>query len=505
MAREYYDRNEVDSIDDDDDGESFFREQLSGSIKPQDKREHEFNFNKERDRLTNNKRYFNDVLEQELWLVNGAIGDPEIAELVCRARLVKQYPFVELAHAICDLHHGGLPSSEIYSRLQEWPLLPPVFKERLECLSLSPEEKEAFFTFYRRQRNEAGLREILEYASRNEYCYRPDKIIEILAKYSPAEIPVPRKVGRMRTPDDVMRWLKRITERDAKRLKTSYAQINLYSGGGFKLGALYCIAAPTGVGKSIVLCWLCADFTLMGYSVLFVSTEMVEDDVYERINRCMTDSHTNEEACLKLKSKLKDDTIVGYDVWCAEELSSTVAEIEQKAKDGKYDVILVDYGDKLSADSQTENEYNRQGVVFSQLARLAKRLDIPVIVASQQNRESLKNPKGGMENIGDSMDKLRPLEMLFAIPYYDINKMPEMRNRKDLIIQKNRSGVKDVELFFDIDYLAWRMSEPEYIKDCIAKNEKLGPQEVYYKIIEAQKEISKEKSHAVDEDDEKND
>lgn len=503
MTQDDDDNDELDLIDDEDDGEADIREELARG-RAHHAREGSFSYAEESERLRNRRPYMDDILEQELWLINGAIGDQDIAEFVCRTGLVKQYPLAELVRIIHDLYNEGMTSQEIYSRLQEWPLLPSAYKTRLECISLAPEEKEAFYTFYRRQMNQAALSEVLEYATRNEYAYLPNKIIEILAKHSPAEIALPRKVSRMRTPEDVRRWMNQITERDAKRRKTSYLQINLYTGGGLKLGSLYCVAAPTGGGKSIVLCWLCADFVSRGYKVLFVSTEMLEDDIYERVNRCMTGSHTNEEASLKVIAKMKDKEYLGYDVWCAEELSSTVSEIEQKAKEDKYDVIIVDYGDKLSAGGATENEYNRQGIVFSQLSRLAKRLDVPVIVASQQNREALKNPKGGMENIGDSMDKLRPLEMLFSIPYYDLSQMPQMRDKKNLTIQKNRNGIKDVELFFNIDYDAWSMSEPQYIKDCITANQKLGPQEIYLKILEAQKDMKKESQNAVNHDD-KND
>lgn len=501
MAREYYDRDEA---DDDDSGESFFREQLSGHIQPNPIARKEFDFRKEKERLLERKIDIFDLIDQEVWLTNGAISDPEIAELVCGAKLVKEYPFVELVQMVRDYHRAGKRPDEIHEIIICWPTLDSAYKERFECRSISPEDKQAFLKFYKRTRNEYALREILEYADRTEYAFDATKVIEVLAKYNPTEVVLPRKVSHMRTPDDVRRWMKQITERDANRLKTSYMQIMVYTGGGFMLGSLYGVAAPTGGGKSIVLCCLCADFASRGYRVLFVSTEMLEPDIYRRINRCMADARSDQEASLKVMAKMEDDSFLGYDVWCAEELSSTVAEIEQMARNAKYDAIIVDYGDKLSAGVATDGEYNRQGIVFSQLSRLAKRLEVPVIVASQQNREALKNPKGGMETIGDSMDKLRPLEMLFSIPYYDLSQLPHMRNKKNLTIQKNRNGIKDVELFFDIDYEAWRMSEPQYVRDCITANPNIGPQEVYFKILDAQKELKKEAKNATTGDD-KND
>lgn len=501
MAREYYDKDEV---DEDDSGESFFREQLSGHIEQNKVRQKGFDYRKEKDRLLDRKIDIFDMIEQEVWLTNGAIGDPEIAELICGAKLVKSFPFTEIVQMARDYHRAGKRPDEIHEIIMQWPTLDGDYKERFECRLMAPEDKQAFQKYYKRTRNEYALREILEYAERTGYAFDPTKVIEVFAKYSPNEITLPRKVSHMRTPDDVRGWMMRITERDVKRIKTSYMQINLYTGGGLKLGALYGVAAPTGGGKSIVLCWLCADIAARGYRVLFISTEMLEDDIYRRINRCMVDARSDHEASLKMIAKMEDDSFLGYDVWCAEELSSTVAEIEQKARDAKYDVIIVDYGDKLSAGVVTDGEYIRQGIIFSQLSRLAKRLDVPVIVASQQNREALKNPKGGMETIGDSMDKLRPLEMLFSIPYYDLSQMPHMRNKKNLTIQKNRNGIKDVELFFDIDYDAWRMSEPQYVRDCITANPNLGPQEIYLKILDAQKEIKKEAKNAATDDD-KND
>ena len=79
--------------------------------------------------------------------------------------------------------------------------------------------------------------------------------------------------------------------------------------------------------------------------------------------------------------------------------------------------------------------------------------------------------------------KLRPLEMLFIIPYYDPQKKPEMRNKKNMNIKKNRNGVRDVDLFFDINYDTWKLTEPKAVVDCIERNKEVNPQEVFYRIL----------------------
>ncbi len=496
----------INEFDDDyDEGEEYIQNELKRLRESQAKAEPSFNFNKEQARLTSKTRDAMEVIERDIWLANGAVNDPEMAELIVKAKLIENEPYTDIARYARDQHISGKTPLEIVEMVRSLPIINPTFRDLIQASEMDDTKKTAFKQFYKRQINEASLREVLEYASKRDYGYNPRAIVNILGKYHTLDISVPKKVSRMRSPEDVRRWLVNLAKREGKRLRSSYVQINLYTNGGLQLGSLYAFGGSTGVGKTIVMCWMCADFAMQGKSVLYVSTEMLEDQLYQRINRCMTDSDDDNEAGLKLEKIMMQENFIGYDVWCADELVSTVEDIEEMAPKGKYDVIIVDYGDKLAAGQKTENEYHRQGVIFTKLSRLAKKLDIPVIVATQQNREALKSPNGGMETVGDSLDKLRPLEMLFLIPYYDPQKRPDMRNKKNMNIKKNRNGVRDVDLFFDIDYDTWKLSEPQYVVDCIERNKGANPQEVFYRILDEQKTGKKEEKKAINKNDAEND
>lgn len=498
------------SDDDEDDEHDPFnllilRTMREGTDDDQEPNARPFNHKKEMDRLTEKRKDAMEILERDIWLINCAISDRDIAEHVCAATLIQNDNLFNMARIAKDFHRQGKPNCEIREYFRTKPCFPSVYRDRISQDEIDPEDKIAFKQFYYRQINESALKDVIEYAAQNSYGYKPSAIFRILAKHYPDEISIPSEVASMRSAEDARQWMRNIEERQVKRIKTSSLQINKYTNGGYKHGCVYGFAAPTGGGKSIHLCWASADLTRAGYSVLFISTEMLRDEVFARVNRAATSSKTNADAALLYEKLSESSNFNGYDVWCAEELRSTIADIEEKAQARRYDIIIVDYGDKLSAGQKTDNEYQRQGVVFSQLARLAKKLDVPILVATQQNRKALTDSDAGLESVGDSIDKTRPLEMLFSIPYNDTRKKPELRYEKNLVIRKNRDGVRDVEIFLDIDYQSWSLSEPDYARATIEANMDLNPQDLYYKIVDARNAAKKQKVKSVDESDCSND
>ena len=500
MKSRIFEEDEVDPFE-----EILKREMSSGNDDAESPRDRPFNHKKEMDRLTESRKDAMEILENDAWLLNCAISDHDIAEHVCSANLIWNDTFLSMARIAKDFHRQGKTSAEIREYMRDRPCFPSCYRDRVEPDEISPEDRTTFRQFYYREINESALKDVIEYAHQNSYGYKPNAIFKILARHYPDEISIPNEVVSMRSPEDARLWMRSSEERQVKRIKTSSLQMTKYTNGGYKHGCVYGFTAPTGGGKSIHLCSASADLVRAGYSVLFVSTEMMQDEVFARVNRAATKAKTNGDAAMLYEKLTKATDFEGYDVWCAEELRSSVSDIEEKALAKKYDIIIVDYGDKLSAGQKTDNEYHRQGIVFSQLARLAKKLDVPILVATQQNRSALTDPDAGLEAVGDSIDKTRPLEMLFSIPYNDTRKKPDLRYEKNLVIRKNRDGIRDVELFFDIDYQSWSLSEPDYVRETIESSDDLNLQDLYYRILDARTTAKKAKAKSSDEPDDKDD
>jgi hypothetical protein len=75
--------------------------------------------------------------------------------------------------------------------------------------------------------------------------------------------------------------------------------------------------------------------------------------------------------------------------------------------------------------------------------------------------------------------------MLFNITSFDPQSNPEMENKKELYISKNRDGKKDYPIVFDVDYDSWSLKEDAEVSELL-KNAKT-PQQMIDILMNPQK------------------
>jgi hypothetical protein len=127
----------------------------------------------------------------------------------------------------------------------------------------------------------------------------------------------------------------------------------------------------------------------------------------------------------------------------------------------KPDAVIVDYGDIMKSTRNTKSTYEEQGWIFRELRALAIKRDVAVITATQSRRDALHDDGGtkdiiGMDQVADSMEKNRILDLLFSVQ--------QSREEKDegkinLWIAKNRNGESNKRLEFLINYRIMKVSE----------------------------------------------
>lgn len=233
--------------------------------------------------------------------------------------------------------------------------------------------------------------------------------------------------------------------------------------------------AVYGKGKSLFLANLLRSFIQLKYNCLYVSTEMTASEINERIFRSATQTIDNNTAAIKYKKLIKEG-IGNFEVWCVEKDSTTAFDIENHIKQSriKPDGIVMDYADGMIPSHETDIDYEKHGRVFSELFRLAQRLDVPIITATQANRGAKNKGLFGGENTGDSWRKLQDLEAMLVIPDFDSIEDDSLSNQKDLYIDKNRGGINNVVMQFTADFDTWTINEVEsankLVKDAMAKN-----------------------------------
>lgn len=170
--------------------------------------------------------------------------------------------------------------------------------------------------------------------------------------------------------------------------------------GGLFPGELTVLAARPSVGKSALGFQVAIHASKAGKRVAFISTEMTEGQLGERL--------IASETTIPL-SRLRMGTLTEYErgavravlpaikkmlsrVWVASR--PTVSEIRSRCRvaqtTGGLDLLCVDYLHLLGASNPRQEEYERITELVGDMKSLAQELHVPVLLLSQLNREAGK-------------------------------------------------------------------------------------------------------------------
>ena len=161
----------------------------------------------------------------------------------------------------------------------------------------------------------------------------------------------------------------------------------------------------TGIGKSIWLVNLAVRAWEQGKNVLIISTEMEYPYFFERILKCHYGVRTLEEVEAKAQS-VPDGKIAVVKFHPHDSTTRDITEEINKLT-WKPDLLIIDYGDELKATQTTANDYDRHGIIASDLKRLAEVHDVPLIDATQTNRSAEEEEGGQRKDCPCSMSPIR--------------------------------------------------------------------------------------------------
>lgn len=215
------------------------------------------------------------------------------------------------------------------------------------------------------------------------------------------------------------------------RIPCGIELINKITGGGFPRKTLCLLMAPTGGGKSAVMSSLSCDFIRNGQNVLYITLELSEERVSERIDANMFNIPMANVKSLpenvfldriqKLDEKNHGRLIVKEYPTGTGTAAIFKAYINDLAtKEGfKPDVLVVDYMGIVASDkyrnSSTANSYTTQKAVAEELRALAMELDMLVISAVQTNRSAYNASDFDIDSISESAGIVMTADMLLGI------------------------------------------------------------------------------------------
>lgn len=229
--------------------------------------------------------------------------------------------------------------------------------------------------------------------------------------------------------------------------------LNKTTKGGISRKALSCILAPTGVGKSLAMCHFAAANLMMGYNVLYVTLEMAEERIAERIDANLLDLTIDELHEIprevynsRISSVMKQTTgkliIKEYPTSSANvnHFRFLLNELKLKKK-FVPDVIFVDYLNICSSSrvkmAANVNSYSYVKNIAEEMRGLAVEFNVAIITATQTNREGLTSSDIDLTNVSESTGLSSTVDHMVALISTEELEASKMIMMKQL---KNRWG-----------------------------------------------------------------
>lgn len=244
--------------------------------------------------------------------------------------------------------------------------------------------------------------------------------------------------------DYVLDFEERNEDLNRTTVPTGWDCINDLMDGGLGPGELGVVVAPSGVGKTWVLCALGAAAVKAGMNVVHYSLELSEHYVGQRYDTVFTQISSadlkdkKEEVFQKIK-KLKGRLLIKYFPPKGISAKKIESHIEKMTAAGnKPDLVIIDYADLLlSTTNKSDSTYGEQGGVYIELRGMGGMLGLPVWTASQTNRSAIDSEVIEADKVADSYAKVMNADFIMSISRKSKDKL---NNTARFHIMKNRFG-----------------------------------------------------------------
>lgn len=279
---------------------------------------------------------------------------------------------------------------------------------------------------------------------------------------------------------------------------------NKITKGGLSKKTLNVVIAGTGVGKSLFMCHIAASTLLKGKNVLYITLEMAEERIAERIDANLLNLSMDELKAIDIKafenkiSKLSQKTqgkliVKEYPTSGAHagHFRALLEELKIK-KDFTPEIIIIDYLNICSSSrmrmGSNVNSYTYIKSIAEELRGLAVEQNVPILSATQTTRSGYDNTDMSLTDTSESFGLPATVDMMFGlIATEELNEMnqimvKQLKNRyndpgyyKRFMIGVDRSKMK----LYDVENSAQDnisdSGQPKYVDDKPAfDNSKFG-------------------------------
>ena len=206
---------------------------------------------------------------------------------------------------------------------------------------------------------------------------------------------------------------------------------NKITKGGLPNKTLNIALAGTGVGKSLFMCHLAASTLLQGKNVLYITLEMAEEKIAERIDANLLNipiqdiinlpQQIFEKKVTNLSKKTQGTIIIKEYPTASAHSGHFKALLNELAlkKSFKPDIIFIDYlnicaSSRYRANSNV-NSYSYIKAIAEELRGLAVETNVPIVSATQTTRSGYGNSDVDLTDTSESFGLPATADLMFAL------------------------------------------------------------------------------------------
>jgi replicative DNA helicase len=219
--------------------------------------------------------------------------------------------------------------------------------------------------------------------------------------------------------------------RKEERIPFDLDYFNKITKGGLPAKTLNIALAGTGVGKSLFMCHVAAGAMVQGKNVLYITMEMAEEKIAERIDANLL--NTNLDDLISLPKDLYDKKVARVKEMTTGKL--IIKEYPKAAASVTHfrallnelnlkrnfipDIIFIDYlnicaSSRLKVGSNV-NSYTYVKSIAEEIRGLAVEFNVPVVSATQTTRSGFTSSDPGLEDTSESFGLPATADLMFAL------------------------------------------------------------------------------------------
>jgi len=228
--------------------------------------------------------------------------------------------------------------------------------------------------------------------------------------------------------------------------------------GGLPNKTLNIALAGTGVGKSLFMCHVASSVLLQGKNVLYITLEMAEEKIAERIDANLLNVNIQditdlprkifENKVTKLSQKTQGTLIIKeYPTASAHSghFKSLLNELSLK-KSFKPDIIFIDYlnicaSSRYRAGSNV-NSYSYIKAIAEELRGLAVEANLPIVSATQTTRSGFASSDVDLTDTSESFGLPATADLMFALISTE-----ELEGLNQIMVKQLKNRYNDPTIF----------------------------------------------------------